>query len=210
MATTSGARSRSRAEVRERTLTAPTAPKRVEMVSAWFSVAWCLLFAAANVYELTMGFSPHAAEHATGLRIMGVVAIGLKMAGAGIALSIAYDWGGRAYVALRRTLVWGAFSTLAVYSIGNVAITVTTTAGLVAPSVAWTKAGGVTPRAVAYVAFFVAGAAAYGVLAISHLRRTGARWVTIVPGMVGALALLWLLLIGVPMLLSVAKLLPDG
>jgi hypothetical protein len=54
--------------------------------------------------------------------------------------------------------LWGAFGLLGLYSAGNLVITIGTVSGLLAPSAAWTAAGGVTPRAILYVLFFLAGA----------------------------------------------------
>ena len=51
-----------------------------------------------------------------------------------------------------------------------------------APSAAWTAAGGVTARAIGYVLFFLAGAALFGVLAVWFRRRHHLRWTSVPPG----------------------------
>ena len=62
------------------------------------------------------------------------------------------------------------------YSAGNLAITVGTVSGLLAPSAAWTAAGGVTTRGVLYVVFVLAGAALFGLLAVWFHRRHRLGW----------------------------------
>jgi hypothetical protein len=54
-------------------------------------------------------------------------------------------------VRLLGVAVWGAFGVLALYSAGNLFITAGTESGLMAPSAAWTAAGGVTAMAVLYL-----------------------------------------------------------
>jgi hypothetical protein len=103
----------------------------------------------------------------------------------------------------------GAFGLLGLYSAGNLAITVGTVGGLLAPSAAWTAAGGVTPRAVGYVLFFLAGAALFGVLAVWFHRRHQLRRTVAVAGLAGAPLLLGLILTVVPAILSRWGLLPT-
>ena len=59
-----------------------------------------------------------------------------------------------------------------------------------------------TPRAVLYVLFFLAGAAIYGVLAVWFHRRHHLRWTSAVAGLAGAPLLLGLLLGVAPAVLS--------
>ena len=68
--------------------------------------------------------------------------------------------------------LWGAFGLLSLYSAGNLPITIGTVSGLLAPSAAWTAAGGVTSKAILYLLFFLAGAALFGVLAVWFLGAT--------------------------------------
>jgi hypothetical protein len=103
----------------------------------------------------------------------------------------------------------GAFGVLGLYSAGNLVITVGTVGGLLAPSAAWTAAGGVTPRAVLYVLFFLAGAALFGVLAVWFHRRHRLRWTSAVAGLAGAPLLLGLLLAGAAAVLGRWGLLPT-
>jgi hypothetical protein len=102
----------------------------------------------------------------------------------------------------------GAFGVLALYSAGNLFITVGTESGLLAPSAAWTAAGGVTGRAVLYVLFFLAGAVLFGVLAVWFHRRHHLGWTAAVAGLVGAPLLLGLLLAVAPAILGRWGLLP--
>jgi hypothetical protein len=60
---------------------------------------------------------------------------------------------------------------LALYSAGNLVITVATVGGLVPPSAAWESAGGVTARALLYVLFFLVGTGLFGTLAVSFQHR---------------------------------------
>jgi hypothetical protein len=103
----------------------------------------------------------------------------------------------------------GAFGLLALYSAGNLFITAGTVSGLLAPSAAWTAAGGVTPRAVLYVLFFLAGAAIFGVLAVWFHRRHHLGWTSAVAGLAGAPLLLGLLLGVAPAILARWDLLPT-
>jgi hypothetical protein len=105
--------------------------------------------------------------------------------------------------------LWGAFGLLGLYSAGNLAITIGTVSGLLAPSAAWTAAGGVTPKAVGYVLFFLTGAALFGVLAVWFHRRHHLRWTSAVAGLAGAPLVLALLLAAAPAFLGQWGLLPT-
>jgi hypothetical protein len=105
--------------------------------------------------------------------------------------------------------LWGAVGLLGLYSAGNLVITVGTVGGLLAPSAAWTAAGGVTPRALGYVLFFLVGAALFGVLAVWFHRRHHLGWTAAVAGLAGAPLLLGLLLAAVPAILGHWGLLPT-
>ena len=144
------------------------------------------------------------AAGASGLAIMSVLVGVLKLAGAAVALAAVLVRPGppRRPRQLLGLALWGAFGLLALYSAGNLAITVGTVSGLLAPSAAWTAAGGVTPRAVLYVLFFLVGAALFGVLAVWFHRRHQLRWTTAVTGLVGAPLLLGLLLVVIPAILG--------
>ena len=103
----------------------------------------------------------------------------------------------------------GGLGLLALYSAGNLVITVGTVSGLLAPSAAWTAAGGVTARAVLYVLFFLVGAALFGVLAVWFHRRHHLRWTSAVAGLAGAPLLLGLILAAAPAILGRWGLLPT-
>ena len=81
--------------------------------------------------------------------------------------------------------------------------------GLLAPSAAWTAAGGVTARAILYVLFFLVGAALFGVLAVWFHRRHHLPWTSAVAGLAGAPLLLWLILAAAPAILARWGLLPT-
>ena len=73
-----------------------------------------------------------------------------------------------------------------------------TESGLLAPSAAWTGAGGVTARAVGYLLFFLAGSVLFGMLAVWFHRRHHLGWTAAVAGLAGAPLLLALILAVAP------------
>jgi hypothetical protein len=192
----------SRASVRPRRWPLPGGPVRAVGYAA---AAWCLGFAAVSAWQVVhpAALQRYAAD-ASGLAIMIVLVGVLKLAGAAVALAAVLVRPGRPRRS-RRLLgvaLWGAFGLLALYSAGNLAITAGTVGGLLAPSAAWTAAGGVTPKAVLYVLFFLAGAALFGVLAVWFHRRHHLRWTTAAAGLAGAPLLLGLLLAVIPAILG--------
>jgi hypothetical protein len=108
------------------------------------AAAWSLGFAGVSVW-LVAGMAGEPGE--AGLVILSMVALVLKLAGAAVALAAVRVRPARPARLLGMAL-WGAFGLLALYSAGNLFITAGTVGGLLAPSAAWTAAGGVTPRAV--------------------------------------------------------------
>jgi hypothetical protein len=140
---------------------------------------------------------------------MGMLVFVLKVAGAAVALAAVTPKRPRIPVRVLSTLLWGAFGLLGLYSAGNVAITAGTLTGVLTPSPAWTAAGGVTPRAVLYVLFFLAGAAMFGTLASSFHRRQRAPWTSAVAGVVGAPLVLALILAVAPAVLGRLGLFPT-
>jgi hypothetical protein len=135
----------------------------------------------------------------------------LKLAGAAVALAaVRVRPGGPGRPRqLLGVMLWGAFGLLALYSAGNLVITVGTVGGLLAPSAAWTAAGGVTAKATLYVLFFLTGSALFGVLAVWFHRRHHLEWTVVVAGLVGAPLLLGLVLAVAPAILGRWGLLPT-
>jgi len=179
--------------------------------------AWCLGFAGVSLWLVAdLVAHPEAAAaryaaDASGLVVMSLLVLVLKLAGAGVALAAVLagpGWPARR-LRLLGTALWGAFGLLALYSAGNLFITVGTESGLLAPSAAWTAAGGVTGRAVLYVLFFLAGAALFGVLAVWFHRRHHLRWTAAAAGLAGAPLLLGLVLALIPAILGRWGLLPT-
>jgi hypothetical protein len=152
-----------------------------------------------------------AAAYASGLAIMGVVVGVLKLAGAAVALAAVLARPGwpRRRLQLLGVALWGAFGLLGLYSAGNLVITVGTVSGLLAPSAAWTAAGGVTTNAVLYVLFFLVGSALFGVLAVWFHGRHHLGWTWAAAGLAGAPLLLGLLLAVAPAILGRWGLLPT-
>jgi hypothetical protein len=181
------------------------------------AAAWCLGFAGVSAWQVAADLAGPAAAgqrdaaDASGLAVIGLVALVLKLAGAAVALAAVRVRPGRPRRPrqLLGVALWGAFGLLGLYSAGNLVITFGTVSGLLAPSAAWTAAGGVTPRAIGYVLFFLVGAALFGVLAVWFHRRHHLRWWAAVAGLVGAPLLLWLLLAAAPALLGSWGLLPT-
>jgi hypothetical protein len=118
------------------------------------AAAWCLGFAGVSAWQVAADLTgppdprQRYAAYASGLAILGVVVLVLKLAGAAVALAAVMVRPGldRRPRQLLGVALWGAFGLLSLYSAGNLVITVGTVSGLLAPSAAWTAAGGVTPR----------------------------------------------------------------
>jgi hypothetical protein len=185
-------------------LSPPVAVRAVGYAAA----AWCLGFAAVSAWQVATGSfgrpgQPDAA-YASGLAVMSVLVGVLKLVGAAVALAavgVRPGWP-RPVLQLLGVGLWAAFGLLGLYSAGNLAITAGTVSGLMAPSAAWTAAGGVTAKAIGYVLFFLAGAALFGVLAVWFHRRHHLRWTSVVAGLAGAPLLLGLLLAAAPAILG--------
>ena len=191
---------------------APAPPTTVRALG-YTAAAWCLCFAAVSAWQVVAGpaAGQRLAAYASGLAIMSVLVGVLKLAGAAVALAAVLAPPGlpRRPLQLLGVALWGAFGLLTLYSAGNLVITVGTVSGLLAPSAAWTAAGGVTAKAVLYVLFFLAGAALFGVLAVWFHRRHHLGWTSAVAGLAGAPLLLGLLLGVAPAVLGRWGLLPD-
>jgi hypothetical protein len=185
----------------------PAAPVPVRVVG-YAAAAWCVGFAGVSAWQVAAGPIGQAgqryAAYASGLTVISVLAGVLKLAGAAVALAAVLAQPGcpRRARQLLGVALWGAFGLLGLYSAGNLVIAVGTVSGLLAPSAAWTAAGGVTPRAIGYVLFFLVAAAMFGVLAVWFHRRHRLRWTSAVAGLAGAPLLLGLLLAAAPAILG--------
>ena len=167
---------------------------------------WCIGFVVINVVlEGTGHFAdgPYA-EYASGLTVMNWLVVGLKMAGAALALlSVAGDSRFLSPASMT-VLVWGAFATLGVYALGSVTEAVGMIAGLTG------TAGQIDVASVAYVLFFLLAAAGFGVLAISYSRRHRVRKRFALLGVLGAPIVLGLILLVFPALLAALELMPAA
>lgn len=190
---------------------ASAAPATLEKAAAYGTAAWCLGFAAVSVWQLVAGLGDdnRFAAYASGLAVMGLLVLVLKLIGAAVAVSAVAPWQERLPRNLLAAALWGGFGMLALYSAGNVVITIGTVFGLLEPSDAWTAAGGVTAKALLYVAFFLAGAVVFGFLAVSFHRRRHPPRTVVLTGLVGAPVLLGLLLLAAPAVLGLLGLLPT-
>ena len=181
------------------------------------AAAWCVGFAGVSAWQVAGDLSGQPgpgrryAAYAAGLAIVGVLVGVLKLAGAAVAVAAVLVRPGppRRPRQLLGVALWGAFGLLCLYSAGNLFITVGTVSGLLAPSAAWTAAGGVTAMAILYVVFFLVGSALFGALAVWFHRRHQLRWTSAVAGLAGAPLLLWLILTVAPAILSRWGLLPT-
>ena len=187
---------------------ASNGPPRPVKVAGYLAAAWCLGFAGVNVWEIATGPDDRLAAYAPGLAVIGVLVLVLKLVGAAVALAAVTPGPPRVPVRVLAAALWGAFGLLGLYSAGNVVITAGTVSGLLEPSAAWIAAGGVTPMAVLYVLFFMAGAALFGVVAVWFHRRHRVYWSTAVAGLVSAPLLLTLILVVAPAVLGRLGLLP--
>lgn len=176
------------------------------VVTAVLVALGCVAFAALNVaYELTGRFDEgQYAEHAAGLSVMGWLVVGLKLVGAAVALLSVARHPRLGTGSTMTALLWGAFATFAVYAAGTVAQAVGMATGLAG------SPEDIDLRGVAYVLGSLAFAAGFGVLAVSHRRRHGRTGRAVVAGILGAPALLALLLVAVPALLVAAGVMPSS
>jgi hypothetical protein len=173
-------------------------------IAAVLAAVWCLGFAAVNVRHLATGrlTEDRFGDYATVVVVASILVLLLKLLGAGVALASLRSVRGGGTRWLLGAALWGATSTLMLYSAGNLVIAVGTVTGLLEPTAAWEAAGGVTPRAIAYVLFFLAGAAMFAVATASYHRRHRLRWTAAAAGAVGAPALLGGLLVVLPALFT--------
>lgn len=178
-----------------------TATKPVRWV-AWGAATWCVAFAVVNVAQESSGrFEQGAlAPYAAGLAVMGWLVAALKVLGAGAALSTVYQTPHWIPVRLRLLSIWGAFALLALYSAGSL---------VQAGFLLITDPQRITVPSLIYVGFFLAGAVAFGVLAVSLYRRSGRDRRLVVTGLVGAPILLALLLVVAPAILGAVGVMPG-
>lgn len=179
-------------------------PSRTVRLVGWLLAVWCVGFAVVNVvFELTGRFAggPLAA-YAPGISVMNWFVAGLKVLGAAVALLAVAGRRTAVQPAVLTTLVWGAFALLGVYALGNVVEAVGMATGLAG------SPDQITLRNVGYVVFFLLGAAGYGVVAISHSRRTGFRKGYALLGVLGGPLVIALLLVALPALLALSGLMP--
>jgi hypothetical protein len=148
------------------------------------------------VFELSDRFSsgPYAA-YASGLTVMNWLVIVLKLLGAVVSLLSIADRARWPSPATLGVLLWGAFSTIGVYAAGSLVQAIGMASGLMGDP------GDIDVAGVAYVLFFLAAAVGFGILAVSHSRRHGLRKRVAMIGMLGAPAMLLVILVVMPALL---------
>lgn len=180
-------------------------PRPIVTVIAILMALWCLGFAVVNVvFEITGHFAGGAYAHYTpGLSVMDWLVAGLKVVGAVVALLSVAQRPRPVSPAVVTMAVWAAFATLAVYALGSVAEAAGMGLGLIG------GADRIDAASVGYVLFFLAAAAGYGVLATSYSRRHPHGKGLAILGVIGAPAVLGLLLLAIPALLAGFGLLPG-
>ena len=165
----------------------------------------CLAFAIVNiVFEATGHFAdgPYA-DYAAGFAVMNWVVVGLKVTGAAVAVLSVAGPPRLVSPAVMTALLWGAFATLGIYALGSVVEAVGMATGLMGSPDQIDIAG------IGYVVFFSFVATGYGVLTISYGRRHRMPRRLAVLGVLGAPALLALLLLVIPAVLAPFGLLPK-
>lgn len=136
-------------------------PGSAVAVVAWSVAVWCVGFAVINVvFEMTDHFAkgPYA-EYAGGISVMDWLVVALKLLGAVMALLSLSKSPTRIPASVLAVMLWGAFATLGLDAIGSVVEAIGMVTGLTG------SAEEITLASVAYVVFFMLGAAGYGVLA---------------------------------------------
>jgi hypothetical protein len=166
----------------------------------------CLAFAAVNVFFEATGYFADGptAEYAAAISVANWLVVVLKIVGAVAALLSIAARPRLLRPPLVGALVWGAFATLAVYAVGAVVEAVAIAAGVIGDR------SDITVRSVAYVLFFCALAAGFGVLATSYRRRYRLGRGVVVLGALGAPVVLGLVLVGVPSLLTAVGMMPGA
>lgn len=173
-------------------------------VLAWALAIGTLAFAVVNVvFEMSGRFDEGPlSEYSTGLSVANWFVVFVKVMGAGVALLCVTT---RPRVAARtvNVLIWGAAGVLGIYAIGSLGQAIGLAASNGGP------AGSIDLAGVAYVSLFLAAAAGYTALSVSHTRRSGLGPGPAVLGVIGGLVLLGTIFLVLPMLLSALEIMPP-
>lgn len=179
-------------------------PSRFVVAVGVLMALWCAGFAAISIwFELTQHFDTgRYADEATALSVANWLVAVIKLVGVGVSLLAVRP----RLVAPRvvGTLLWTAFATVTVYVVGSIAQVVVMLAGVAG------DADQLGARSVAYVLAFLVSTAGFGILAVSHSRRTGLSTRLKVLGALGAPALLGGILALLPAILRATGVLPGG
>ncbi|MEU6988993.1 hypothetical protein ABZ946_37345 [Streptomyces sp. NPDC046324] len=169
-------------------------------------VALCLfVFAVVNiVFEITDHFADgRYADYAAAFTVMNWLVVFLKVIGAAVAwLSVTRRQHPLSKPVLAM-LLWGAFATLAVYTIGSVAEAI----GIIFELT--DNGDHIDLAATAYLVFFLLVAVGYGILAGSYSRRHHLSRRPAILGILGAPVVLGLVLVAVPMVLTAVGIMPS-
>lgn len=186
-------------------LAGPASVSTIALGAAMLGALGLVVFAAVNIaFEATDHFAggPLAA-YASGLAFMNWLVVGLKLFGAVVlVLSVLPRTAARASNTMT-LLLWGAFGAFAIYALGTIGEAAALATGITGSPDEIDAAG------VVYLLGAVFFATSFGVVAISHARRTRWRPVPIVAGLLGAPVLLAGILVLAPMLLVAVGVMPP-
>lgn len=170
-------------------------------------VALCLVgFAMTNiVFEITDHFANgRYADYASAFTVMNWLVVFLKVVGAAVALLSVATGPRLVSRAVLTVLLWGAFATLTVYTLGSLIEAI----GIVLDLTG--TADQIDLAATGYLLFFLLASVGYGVLAVSYMRRHHMHRRLAILGVLGAPVMLGLVLVAVPFLLTCLGLMPAS
>jgi hypothetical protein len=176
--------------------------------SAYAVAAWAVAFAGVNFYLLFGGTAADSPLRDVwgAMIIMNVLVIVLKGLGAATALASVQSWGRRLPAWLLSGAMWGAGGLLLLYAGLNFGMLIAS--GQLTATTALAGGEFLVP-AWTYATFFGVPGLLFAAAGRDHQRRTGTslRWAVL--GLLGAPALLGIVLFGVPALLRTAGMLPG-
>lgn len=181
-------------------------PRPAVTLIGWLIAAWCVGFAAVNIaLEGTDHLADgEYADSAAAFTVMNWLVVGLKLAGAVVALLSVSHRPPPVSSRLLGVGVWGAFATLGVYVLGSTAQAIGVVSG------ASGSRSQIDLLDLAYLIFFLFAALGWGVLAMSYSKRHDEGWGVAALGALSAPVLLGFLLVAMPMLLAALGKMPSS
>jgi hypothetical protein len=181
-------------------------PSPLVTAIGWLMALWCVGFAVVNIVLERTDYLADSeyADYTSAFTVMNWLVVGLKLLAATVALLSVAKRPPFLPPRLLGVMVWSVFATLAVYVLGSIAQALGMILGLRGDASQIDLAG------VAYLIFFLTGAAGWGVLAVSYSARHTLGWQTAVLGVLGAPIVLGLVLVAMPILLAALGLMPAS